>query len=361
MRHAAALALLLALAAPAAAQETGVAEDLAAADRALKAADSNLEQRRAATDAIRAYERAARSLRASIEDLAARRRAAERRLAAEEARLTRVATGLALAGRWAEPALLAPARDPAEMVRAMLMMERAAQGLQARTDRLARERGALTALQAQREDALRELERAVDRLAALRAKLIAWADAGRTDTAAVPDLGEDASNLADLAIALSASRPAAAPPPADALPRLAPPVPGPVVRGFGAEDPAGLSRPGVVFSAAPGALVTAPAAGTVRFAGRLDGYGRVVILEPAEQALLVLAGLGPVLVRPGGQVERGAALGFLPGEPAPADPGTENSPADRAAAGQRAAKTLYMETRLRQRPVDPARWLEPTE
>ena len=51
-----------------------------------------------------------------------------------------------------------------------------------------------------------------------------------------------------------------------------------------------------MLATASGALVSAPAAATVRFQGPLLDYGQVVILEPAPDVLFVLAGLGQVLV-----------------------------------------------------------------
>ena len=41
-------------------------------------------------------------------------------------------------------------------------------------------------------------------------------------------------------------------------------------------DAAGLRRPGITVQTAPGALVTSPFDASVRFVGRLDGYGSVV-------------------------------------------------------------------------------------
>ena len=58
--------------------------------------------------------------------------------------------------------------------------------------------------------------------------------------------------------------------------RLPRPAEGTVVARFGEATPgAPNDRQGVVFSTRPGALVTAPADGTVRFSGPFRSYGRL--------------------------------------------------------------------------------------
>lgn len=63
---------------------------------------------------------------------------------------------------------------------------------------------------------------------------------------------------------------------------------------------------------APGALVRAPAAGTLLYSGPLRGYRIVQILELDPGRLLVLAGLGHALQGSGTPVAAGAILGVLP-------------------------------------------------
>jgi septal ring factor EnvC (AmiA/AmiB activator) len=77
----------------------------------------------------------------------------------------------------------------------------------------------------------------------------------------------------------------------------------------------------------------------VEYAGGLDGWGQVVILRPAAGWRVVLAGMQATTTRTGLRVARGQSVGVMPPRPARPD--------------------LYMELRRLDRPVDPARSLNP--
>ncbi|MDD7969677.1 murein hydrolase activator EnvC family protein [Roseinatronobacter alkalisoli] len=122
------------------------------------------------------------------------------------------------------------------------------------------------------------------------------------------------------------------------------PVRATVLRRFNQPDAAGIARPGLVLATTPEALVTAPWSGTVRYAGPLAGQGNTVILEPAENKLMVLVGLGGLMVENGEILPRGAPLGTMPaaGSDAPGT-GTRN-------------QTLYFEMRDDGNTIDPEPW-----
>ena len=124
------------------------------------------------------------------------------------------------------------------------------------------------------------------------------------------------------------------------------PVPGTVLRAFREADAAGTARPGIILATRPGALVTAPVAASLRYAGPLDGYGLVIVLEPGPGLLLVLAGLAEVYGTPGEVVAAGAPLGLMGGPPQ--DAGAIAREAARGAGGER-TETLYLEARERPR------------
>lgn len=120
------------------------------------------------------------------------------------------------------------------------------------------------------------------------------------------------------------------------------PVDGRVVHRFGSPDPDGGARRGIGFRAAGGALVQAPAAGTVAFAGQFRGYGLLLIVEHADGYHTLLAGLGRIDSSTGAHVAAGDALGVMgdtPGDP----------------------PILYMELRHDGRSVDPLPWLSPAK
>ena len=59
---------------------------------------------------------------------------------------------------------------------------------------------------------------------------------------------------------------------------LALPVQGIVLRRANQPDAAGVARPGIIMATRPGAIVTTPAAATIRYSGPLLEFGNVVIL-----------------------------------------------------------------------------------
>jgi murein hydrolase activator len=128
-----------------------------------------------------------------------------------------------------------------------------------------------------------------------------------------------------------------------------------LLRGMNETDAAGIARPGLVLSTAPGALLRAPFAATVRFIGPLGRYGNVMVLEPAGDYLLVLSGFGTVYVSPGEVVGEGAALALMPGRTAPEAAG-QIVAAARAGMAEAGDATLYLELRERGVPLDPAQW-----
>jgi len=125
------------------------------------------------------------------------------------------------------------------------------------------------------------------------------------------------------------------------------PVSGTRLRGFNEADQAGITRPGLVLAVSAGALVTAPVAATVRYAGPLLDYGNVIVLEPEADTLLIIAGLGTVFTRTGDIPGAGAPLGLIAGQAALSG-GIDG--------GQTRRETLYLELRQNQQPIDPAGW-----
>ncbi|NNU78840.1 peptidoglycan DD-metalloendopeptidase family protein [Halovulum dunhuangense] len=356
MKGARAFVLLLVLAGPVHAQSLEARLDaLREAEAAISTADTNIAQRRALGQAVRAYEQAEQALRTEIAAVAGRIRDRERVLEQERAGLRRLLGGVARMGSISEPLVLTGAASPIDGARAMLLMKRAAGAADLRARNAAAARDALEMLRARQDEALARITQTRGRLAEVRDTLIARADADRAATADIPDIGPDAANLAALAIALESATPSEEE--IIELPfepgGLALPVDGEIQRGFGEVDPAGVERPGLALAAPGGRLVTAPVPASVRFVGELDGYGRVVILEPGLNTLLVLAGMETVLVEPSELVGAGAPLGFLPG----GGDHEEFLPVSGSDSGQPELKTLYMELRHDQRPVDPTPWI----
>lgn len=121
---------------------------------------------------------------------------------------------------------------------------------------------------------------------------------------------------------------------ADDLSHLQPPVVGDRISDFG-QGSSGLINRGVTFAAAPGSQVVAPAEGEVEYAGPIESYGWVVILNVGHNYRVVLTGMGRVYVEKGRTVTRHEPLGRMP------------NLSDKKT-------TLYMELRRGDSPVNPA-------
>ena len=87
------------------------------------------------------------------------------------------------------------------------------------------------------------------------------------------------------------------------------PVAGRVASGFGERSDAGSRQRAMELVPRPGALVVAPAAGRIAFAGAYRGYGRIVIIEHGNGWTSVLTGLGRTDAAVGETVMGGAPLG----------------------------------------------------
>jgi septal ring factor EnvC (AmiA/AmiB activator) len=114
------------------------------------------------------------------------------------------------------------------------------------------------------------------------------------------------------------------------------PVRGELSARFGDPDEIGAKSQGIKIAARAGALVTAPVAGIVRFAGPFRNYGNLVIIEHDRGFHSLISGLSRIDTAVGRKILAGEPVGMLPAS------GAEHSPA------------LYYELRYNGKPVDPA-------
>jgi septal ring factor EnvC (AmiA/AmiB activator) len=121
--------------------------------------------------------------------------------------------------------------------------------------------------------------------------------------------------------------------------RLAAPVPGKVVRGFGAADESGRKSSGLLLAAKAGTPVHAVSHGRVVFADWLRGYGLMIIVDHGD-GYLSLYGCNETLLKDVGDwVNAGETI------------------ATSGASGGQKTPGLYFEVRAKGQPVDPKAWL----
>lgn len=316
-------------------------------------------RREALVDAARAFEEGMAAARLGLRLLSLRREALQTRIAAGEAE-TETAIALLLGmERTPAPAVLVNPAGPLGHLRAGHALAALGPALQARA-------AGLLALQ---EEAARLDAALADLTDRLRAGLIAVQTARAVQTEALRDRDAEAAPIsaaarrsmraaaaamAELGALLEEDplppAPAAAPPAWGALPL---PLTGRIAEGYGAPDADGAPLEGLRIAASPLAPVIAPFDAVLRFAGPMEGYGQVAILEPAPGRLLVLAGLGPILPQQGELVKSGRILARL-------GAASQDAPeflieAD-APEGARSDEILYLEVRENGEPVDPAGW-----
>ncbi|MBL4812426.1 MAG: peptidoglycan DD-metalloendopeptidase family protein [Rhodobacteraceae bacterium] len=335
----------------------------AAADR-LAAAQGGQERIAALTETVQAYEDGLTALRDGLRRGAIRQRVLEADLEARSSEISQLLGVLQEMGRAPAPLLLLHPSGPLGTARSGMMLSEVTPALHVRVEELRAKLTEMSEIQALQDNAAARLQAGLTGAQDARTDL-AQAVSDRTDLplryiedpiaaalliASTQTLDAFAGGLAqiiDHELAISAP---------DATARkgtLTLPVQGEVIRRFNEADAAGVVRPGLIIAARPRALVTAPAAATIRFQGPLLDYGNVVILEPASGVLIVLAGLAQAFGTPGQVVPEGAPLGIMGGELPDANAIlTETA----LGAGENRPETLYLEVREGQTPVDPAAW-----
>lgn len=366
MRRLAAALLACALAGPAAADPAQTARaaalELLTAIEGLAAATRSRDQVAALTATIAAHEHGLEALRAGLREAALREAELARAFDRQTETTQRLLAAMMVIGRIEGPALLVHPEGPMGTARAGMLVVDLAPAMQAEADRLAAALSELRELRTLRQTGVETLTAGLNSLQAARAELGQALAERRTpapelsfDEARLLALLESAQTLEALAAGLDripAGPGGGTPGFATAQGSLPLPVRGTLLRRAGEADAAGTVRPGLMLATEPGALVTAPWAATLRYRGPLLDYGNVILLEPDEGYLLLIAGLGTVWPQPGEVLPAGAPLGLMPGTEAE---GAEF--ADPAAPGAVVrSESLYLELRHRGRPIDPGDW-----
>ena len=339
------------------------ADRLAAAAELLDQAAGANDQIAALTEVVRAYEDGLGAMRDGLRRVTIRQTAIEAELTARNAEVSQLLGVLMTMGNAPAPLLLLHPSGPLGTARSGMIVSDITPALQAQVDDLRADLTEAAELGAVQDNAAATLRDGLDGAQAARAAL-AQAVSDRTDLprrytedavatalliASTETLDAFASGLADTVDADLGPQPDAT-----ALRGTLPlPVQGQILRRAGQADAAGIIRPGWVIATRPGALVTAPAAATIRYRGPLLDYGIVIILEPAADVLLVIAGLSQAFGDAGQVVPAGAPIGMMGGEmPAVDALLTESTTGE----GRQRSETLYLEVRDGQGPIDPATW-----
>ncbi|XHY14436.1 hypothetical protein NeNHUV3_17150 [Nereida sp. NH-UV-3] len=332
------------------------AEKLIRASIALENAESAPDRITALTEVVDAYEAGLSALRSEVRRAALREQVLSRELSEKSAEISGLLAVMQTVGQARGPQVTLHPNGALGTARAGMMVGAVVPALQSQAGSLSAQ---LTELQIVRslQDAAREdLLAGLDGVQTARTEL-SEAISRRTDRprrfsedpVRMALLLDASETLAAFASGL-ANRGAAD---IDAITplkgKLSLPVDGAVLRRFGQPDAAGIVRPGWIMATAPQARVTTPMAATVRYLGPFLDYGNVIILEPATDVLVVLAGMKRVFGSVGQVLEAGDVVGLMGGSDVILSETTQVGGASRS-------ETLYIELRENDTPVDPAEW-----
>ncbi len=373
--RAAALAALMLLAAPlraetVAEQAAAASEALAQAVTALEAATASRDRVAALTQTIRAYEEGLGALREALRQAELREATLVMSFNAKRDRIGQLLGVLARMEADPGPLLLLHPEGPLGTARSGMILAEVTPALQAEAEALKAELQELASLRALQEAAGDTLTAGLSAAQQARSAL-SKAISDRTelprrfteDPEALRQLLESADTLGAFAAGLSLSEAEGAPGKSfsQAKGTLALPVLGSLLRQPDEADAAGVRRPGMALSTRPHALVTAPWPATIRYLGPLLDYGNVIVLEPGDGYLLVLAGLGTVYGEVGEVIAADAPLGLMGGPEGGAAGETAEFISDAGdATGARETETLYLELRQGAEPVNPMEWFAAT-
>ncbi len=351
-----------------AAQAAKASADLTAAIAALQEAGGARDRVAALTGTIRAYEEGLAALREAMRQAELREATLKMSFTAKRDRIAQLVTVLAGMEKNPGPLLLLHPDGPLGTARSGMILADVAPALQAETEALKSELQELHDLRALQQTAATTLssglQAAQDARTALSKAISDRTDLPKKfteDPAVMNAILQSAATLDDFAALLSTDGGidggAVSQPFAGAMGVLPLPVLGSLIRRPDEADAAGVRRPGMTLATRPRALVTAPWPATIRYLGPLLDYGNVIVLEPGDGYLLVLAGLGTLYGEVGDIVPAGAPLGLMGGNEA-ADPDLAVS--SEGATGASDTETLYLELRLGASPVDPSEWFAAT-
>lgn len=347
-----------------AADARAAAERLSRASELLDSAESARNRVKALSETVRAYEDGLQAMREGLRRAAIREQTLSRELQSREDEVAQFLGVLMGMGGTPAPVLLLHPSGPVGTARSGMIMAEVAPALDARAQDLRDKLEEVTVLRALQQSAANKLQDGLTGAQQARTAL-SQAIADRTDLprrfnedrvktalliASTETLEGFASGLSQIAVD---EVPGSLPGISGRKGQLPMPVQGRILRRAGESDAAGISRPGIVLATRPNALVTTPAAATVRYRGPLLDYGNVIILEPQAGILVVLAGLDVVYGDIGQVLPGGSPVGLMGG------PETGNDmlyTGDGAETGASQTETLYVELRENNTPVDPLEW-----
>jgi septal ring factor EnvC (AmiA/AmiB activator) len=343
-------------------------ETLSEAASQLQNAKRSKDRIGALTQTIRGYEQGLTALREGVRRATIKERAISLSFEERSDRLSRLLGALQTMEKSNAPLLMMHPNGPIGTARSGMILSEVAPSLQAQASELKTQLEELALLRALQQSAATALQDGLTGVQEARTEL-SVAIAERTDLpksfTSDPDqlrlLLENSDTLESFADGLVEIATVDAPPEVEfssVKGTLPPPGPGVLLHGFNQTDAAGIKRPGWVWATQSLTLITTPWPATIRYRGPLLNYGNVVILEPQEGYLLILAGMNQTFGEVGQVVYKDEPIGIMGGLPPNADAFLMDT--GKGSGGNR-RESLYIELRQDGAPVDPGDWFTANE
>nr|WP_234990341.1 peptidase M23 [Aquimixticola soesokkakensis] len=338
-------------------------EQFSQAIEGMKAADGSQDRVRALTETITAYENGLEAMREGLREASLRETAIAMAFNSESARVSELLAVLMNLPSGSPLSLLHPS-GPVGTARAGMLVSEVTPAFQAQAEALRETLEEVQMLRSLQQDAARQLAEGL-RVAQDARTELSQAISDRTDLpqrfaadgARVQRLISNAETLKGFAEGLTDIDEAEGVAPmaalSDQIGSLPLPVHGTLLRAYNEADAAGIRRPGWLVATRPLSLVTTPWPATIRYFGPFLDYGNVMILEPGNDILMVLAGMEDVYGEIGSVIPAGTPIGVMGG--AALDPEAFLVAATLGTGDER-TQTLYIEIRQGGDPVDPATW-----
>lgn len=350
---------------PATAARTA-ADRLDQAAKLLDDAESARNRVKALTETIHAFEDGLEALREGLRRAAIREETLRRELASRDVEISHLLGVLQSMGNSSSPVLFLHPNGPIGTARSGMIISDVTPGLTQKANALRAQLEEVSVLRALQQSAVNTLQDGLVGAQSARAAL-SQAISDRTELpkrftedpvktglliASTETLEGFASGLSEIAVdEVEGSLPGIQ----HRKGELPLPVRGRILRRAGEQDAAGISRPGLVLTTRPHAIVTTPAAATIRYRGPLLDYGNVIILEPEAGLLMVLAGLEVVYGEIGEVLPGGSPVGIMSGPSLDAGVILAQTGND---VGAELSETLYIEMRENNTPVNPETWFD---
>ena len=328
------------------------ADMLATATSQLEQVETSRDRVAALTNTIRAIETGMAALRAGQRSAAIQQATIERNLEQQDAQISQLLGTLIFVERSEKPTFLLHPMGPLGTARSAMIAAEVTPALREQAAILNQRLLNVQALRDAQDAAQQVLQRALVDLQTARVQL-SQAISDRTDlprrftadpikTAILVASAQTLETFANGLSQISQNEiPVDLPQFADLQGQVPWPALGQITRGFNQADAAGITRPGLIMATQPNALLTAPIDATVRYNGPLLDYGQVIILEPASDTLIILAGLDRIFAKTGEVVIKDTPIGLM---------------GDHSGGGAVPQDRLYIELRHKQKAVDPTRW-----